>query len=57
MFKEKNEPPSLTVQSFLKSKLGKNCVELWPAVIVIKKKHLYIFPDEINIFLSEYALK
>ena len=37
MFEGKNDPSFHKIQSFLKSKHGKNCIELWPTVIVIKK--------------------
>ena len=53
MLKEENEPLLLKIWSFLKSKLGKNCIELWPTVIIIKKDILYIFnffPDYMNFF-------
>ena len=43
MFKAVNETLFLKIGSFLKSKLGKNCIELWPTVIVIRKDIFYIF--------------
>ena len=42
MFKEENKPPFLKIRSFLMNKFGENCIELWPRVIVIKKK-FFIF--------------
>ena len=37
MFKEENETWLDKMWSFLKSKFGKNCIELWPAVMATKR--------------------
>ena len=42
IFKGENEPLFLKSGSFLKSKLGKNCIELWPTVIVTRKAIFHI---------------
>ena len=51
MFKEENDSSFLKIQSFLKIKLGKNCIEIWPTEIVTKKGIFYFFefvPDEMS---------
>ena len=43
MFKEENETSFLEIQSFLKSNLGKNCIELyWSTVISVEKSIFYL---------------
>ena len=53
MLKEENELLFLKMQSLLKSKLKKKCVELWPTVIVTKNG--IFFPGGIKIYLLEYV--
>ena len=43
MFKEENEPLFLKIRSFLEIEFGKNCIGLWPTVIVTRKDTFYIF--------------
>ena len=63
MLKEGDEPWFLKIRLFSKSKVGENCIELWPKVIVIKKDIFYIFifliffHDEMKIFLFKMYLR
>ena len=56
LLKEDKEPSFLKIRSLLKSKLGKNFIELKPIVIATKKTFLKIFPGKANIFLYYYIL-
>ena len=43
MFEEENKPSLLKIWWLLKSKIGKNCIELWPTIIVTKRDMFHIF--------------
>ena len=59
LFREENKLTFVKIQLFLKRKLEKNWVELWPTDSVTKKDIFYIFKfvvSKVNIFLLEYVL-
>ena len=42
MFRGENESSFLKIRLFLDTKLGRNCIELWPTAIVTKKDTFHI---------------